>query len=126
MHYPAPSYSAYVWSFGDVLHLAFPPVTEHDRGHSVKLECNLATIKSLMADTERLDLDERKSLRSLYVMLMTLKEREHARDAMSVGKKSSPVQYDLEQIMKNFQGEVKRVGKPKIADENLSLEDLGL
>jgi hypothetical protein len=91
-----------IWTSGNFLILRF------DGAHEVKLPINDNTIT---------------------VLLSVLRSREGVQAGVDtyIGKKPSPTQYDLDLVLKAMgSGKVKIVGPKRAADENITLEDLGL
>lgn len=91
-----------IWTVGQHIFLRF------DDLHEVKLPINDKTIT---------------------VLLQVLRSREGVKTGVDtyIGKKPTPTQYDLDAILRAVAGgKVKVVGPKRAADENISLEDIGL
>jgi hypothetical protein len=78
--YPLPSHAAYIWFAGDRLMLGLPPTAGHERGHSVSIP---------LSNESAFD-----------VLLGILAER--AREVRPIGTKSTPVQYDLDNVLRHM------------------------
>jgi hypothetical protein len=97
--YPLPSHAAYIWFAGDRLMLGLPPTAGHERGHSVSIP---------LANEEW-----------PAVLLSILQERATA--VRPIGTKSTPVQYDLDNVLRHMrkQRELERKAKRDEARELL-------
>ena len=112
--YPLPSHACHIWldSDGNIC-LGIPPLREGDHGHT------------LIFPQEKLKLKVRSKGDSVHAsqlgwlsIFKTLNERSQAVEP--IGRPSAPVQYDIEQIMKNLKA--KKASTPKV--ETLTMEDL--
>lgn len=102
---PLPKHAANIWLSGDTLILAFPNQRAEGRGHTTELRINSATLPTLIS---------------------ILRAREQSSNLDQIGRKECPTQYNLDEIMKSFGGEVKVVGQKRQAGQELTLEDLDI
>lgn len=124
MKYPIPNYAAMTWLTGSTLWLSMPGADEYTRNHVVQVPVNLTLIKNLIADTQNIDLETRKTLQGLFAILNTLHERHQAGRADTISTKSAPTQYDLDQIIKAISsGRVTKI-EPKKSIGDLSFDEL--
>jgi len=78
--YPLPTYAAYIWVAGDKLIVSFPPLKSSDRNsHTTILSADEVGAK---------------------VLLSVLTERARLTDKAAIGTKGSPVQYDVDTMLK--------------------------
>lgn len=62
----------------------------------------------------------------MLVLSHLLRSRERSHELDSIGKPETPIQYNLDEIMRSFGGQIKVVGDKRTASADLSLEDLEL
>lgn len=124
MKYPLPSYAANIWLAGSTLWLSMPGHDQYDRNHVVQVPINITLIKNLISDTENIDLETRKTLQGLFVILNTLHERHQVGAADRIGNKSAPTQWDIDQVLKAISsGRVTKIEKKKSINE-LSFDEM--
>jgi hypothetical protein len=103
-HYPVPSYAVYAWLAGDRLVLGLPPRKGFEKGHSVSIPLT----------------NEKWSA----VLLDILRER--GREVRPLGTKSTPVQYDLDNILKHLREARESERRAKKAEARDFLKEIGL
>ncbi len=103
--YPLPKHAAYIWSVGDHLMLAFPPITGSDKGHSVSLPATPAGLSRALA---------------------ILRDRASALD-LRLNQRGTPTQLNLESDAKyNAWLRAMKTTDAEREDAGKFLEDLGL
>lgn len=104
--YPLPHYAVSVWLSGDKLMIAYPPLPDHTKGHTIVLPATPAGF-AILADS--------------------LKERQRE-GYQKIGTKATPIQYDIDEIIRRMgPGAVEVIPtreKKKDAPHTLMLEDL--
>jgi hypothetical protein len=126
MKYPPPSHAASIWLADQTIFLGLPGITDHEHGHTVQAQVNMAVLRNLCADTDRFDLNERKTFQALASIINTLHERA-TQTKQTIGMKGAPTQWDLDIVMKALAKGAVTVIKPKVDAKKIdSLEDLGL
>lgn len=115
--YPLPSYAAYIWHSGDAIHILFPSDAEAGKTHSIRIPLERAGVEYNNWGQPL------PSQRGWKFLLDTLLARS-TDERFSVGTRAAPTQYDLDNIVKHWAGQVTKIEKKKDAPQELTIEDL--
>lgn len=101
-----PTSAARIWSVGDELKVEFPPLEGNTTSNTVTFPCTPSGVQALIA---------------------VLRSREAAKPSdLTIGTKATPNQWNLEELIKQFSGNITKLGPKAAAKEDLTLEDLDL
>lgn len=97
-----PVHTAHIWAEGDNFHISFPPLPGFSKSHSIVLPL---------------------TVNGFTVAAQILRERERLATKATIATSGSPIQYDIESMLKSIR---KIPPKSKqLATSDLSLDDLG-
>lgn len=117
--YPLPSYAAYIWHSGDALHILMPPSTEGGKSNTIRIPLERTGVEHNQWGQPL------PSQRGWKFLLDTLLARSTS-DQFTIGTPAAPTQYDLDEIVRHWSGQVTKIERKKDAPEELTIDDLDI
>lgn len=130
--YPLPSYAASIYISGDQLHIGLEPLEEDGRGRQIIIPLDQCGIEPTQPEHkceecghhQRANRSVKSTQRGWLALLTLLRERAHLGHVSSISTPANPTQWNIDQILRSFGGEVKYVGSKKKVSDTMTLEDI--